>query len=125
MLWNLRLHRALAGSACLLAAARLFVSCAMATDWPQFMGPNRNLTTPDEAPGWIAGGLRIKWRVPLAAAPYNLGCFGSLAVAQGRVLTLTTNGCEALDANSGGVLWTSRTNGGLCHSTPAVYAGRV
>jgi outer membrane protein assembly factor BamB len=97
----------------------------MATDWPQFMGPSRNLTTPDEAPGWIAGGLRIKWRVPLAAAPYDAGCFGSLAVAQGRVLTLTTNGCEALDAHSGDVLWTSPTNSGIGHSTPAVCAGRV
>lgn len=89
------------------------------------MGPNRNLTTPDEIPGTLCNGLRVKWRVPLAAAPYEAGCFASLAVAQGRVLSLTTYGCEARDANTGALLWTSRTNAGVAHSTPAVCAGRV
>jgi len=122
MRWNLRRHRGLARLPWLLAAAWLCVAWAMATDWPQFMGPNRNLTTPDEAPGWVAGAvLRVKWQVPLAAA----GCYGSLAVAEGRVLTLTRNGCEALDACSGQGLWTSPTNSGIGHSTPTVWAGRV
>jgi outer membrane protein assembly factor BamB len=68
----------------------------------------------------------VLWRVPLAAAPYDSGPFGSLAVAQGRVLTLTTNGCEALDARSGQRLWVTSVNvDAICHSTPTVNAGRA
>src|SRR5512133_2270618 len=102
----------------LVVAAQLCALCVLATDWPQFRGPHGNLTTPDEAPN---APLRVLWRVGL---PSGL-TYGSVAVAQGRVFTLTARGCDAFDAKTGQLLWTSTNGPGVCHSTPTVLGNRV
>jgi outer membrane protein assembly factor BamB len=59
----------------------LFVALARGDDWPQWMGPNRNGTWNEKGivETFPAGGLRDKWRVPIA------GGYSGPAVADGKV----------------------------------------
>ena len=56
-------------------------SAAHGDDWPQWMGPRRDAVWRERglAPAIPAGGLAVKWRVPVA------GGYSGPAVANGRV----------------------------------------
>ena len=80
--------------------------CSTAADWPQYMGPNRDGTSPET--GW-----NMKWdetEPPIAwKAEVGFGC-ASLAVAGGKAYTTGNSGNRdtvyCLDAGTGQVLWT-------------------
>src|SRR5262245_29979084 len=94
------LHRSLA-LALLLAA----VSFAPAADWPQYLGPNRNGSTPETGllTSWTGAGPKVLWKVEGGDG------YGSLAVSGGKVFVLVQRGGDelaiALDATSGKELW--------------------
>lgn len=90
-------------------ATLLVLALMAANDWPQFLGPDRNGTSPDEklVPAWIANGLRELWRVPLGEG------YSGFAVRGDSAFTMYGNGREdfliALDSRDGRVLWRYRT----------------
>jgi outer membrane protein assembly factor BamB len=84
---------------CLLAGA------AMAADWPQLRGPNRDGVSRETGvlQSWPAGGPKVLWKAPMGEG------FSHLAVAKGRLFTLYGMGSNdfaaAYDTASGRQLW--------------------
>lgn len=80
-------------------------TAALATDWPQWLGPQRTGVSPETGllTTWPAAGLNVLWKVPGGDG------YSSVAVADGRAITLVQVGKEeqvlALDANTGKELW--------------------
>jgi outer membrane protein assembly factor BamB len=78
---------------------------ALAVDWPQYLGPNRNGTYsgPPLAESWGASGPKVVWRKQVGQA------FAGPAVVQNRVLLFHRVGneevLEALDAKTGASIW--------------------
>jgi outer membrane protein assembly factor BamB len=79
-----------------------------ALDWPQFRGPNGDGTTTERVrTDWKTKAPRQIWKVPVTDG------FSSIAVGQGKVLTLVERSvggqaqevCIALDGESGRELW--------------------
>lgn len=81
------------------------VPMALAADWPQYRGLNRDARSSETGllESWPESGPRELWRVPLGSG------YSGMAVADGRVLTMFgTRGSEvaaAFDADSGEELW--------------------
>lgn len=69
-------------------------SICLATDWPQYLGPNRNAVSSETGikRSWPAAGPEVLWTVPLGEG------FGGAAVSKGKVYLLDRNG------NSGDIL---------------------
>jgi outer membrane protein assembly factor BamB len=78
---------------------------AIATDWPQFLGPDRNGTYagPPLSETWGPSGPKVVWRKQVGQA------FAGPAVVQGRVLLFHRVGneevLESLDAKTGASTW--------------------
>jgi outer membrane protein assembly factor BamB len=78
---------------------------AIATDWPQYLGPNRNGTYPGPPllEAWGPSGPKVVWRKQVGQA------FAGPAVVQNRVLLFHRVGneevLEALDAKTGASIW--------------------
>jgi len=78
---------------------------AIATDWPQFLGPNRNGTYPGPPllEAWGPSGPKVVWRKQVGQA------FAGPAVVQNRVLLFHRVGneevLESLDAKTGASVW--------------------
>jgi outer membrane protein assembly factor BamB len=78
---------------------------AIATDWPQFLGPNRNGTYPGPPllEAWGPSGPKVVWRKQVGQA------FAGPAVVQNRVLVFHRVGneevLESLDAKTGASVW--------------------
>jgi outer membrane protein assembly factor BamB len=92
----------------LLVVASLAVAAsvpAIAIDWPQFLGPDRNgtYTGPPLSETWGASGPKVVWRKPVGQA------FAGPAVVQNRVLLFHRVGSEevleSLDAKTGAPVW--------------------
>ena len=80
-----------------------------ATDWPQFLGPNRNGTIDDESfiTAWLRNGIKEQWRSPIGEG------YSGIAVQKNQVFTMDSNGKDefivALSAASGKQQWRMRT----------------
>ena len=78
---------------------------AIATDWPQYLGPNRNGTYagPPLLETWGSSGPKVVWRKQVGQA------FAGPAVVQNRVLLFHRVGneevLESLDAKTGASVW--------------------
>src|SRR5215204_902386 len=78
---------------------------AIATDWPQFLGPNRNGTYPGPPllEAWGPSGPKVVWRKQVGQA------FAGPAVVQNRVLLFhrvsNEEVLESLDAKTGASVW--------------------
>ncbi len=78
---------------------------AAATDWPQFLGPERNgvYTGPPVADTWPASGPRVLWRKPVGAG------FAGPVVVNGRLILFHRQGSqevvESLDVKTGASGW--------------------
>jgi outer membrane protein assembly factor BamB len=112
------------------------VPSALAADWPQWRGTNRDGTWPqtDLPDKFPDGGLKARWRQPIG------GGYAGIAVVEGRVFTLDrrkepkeVERILSLDAANGKELWSFDypvTYGKLDYgngprSTPTVHDGRV
>ena len=80
-------------------------ACALAEDWPQFLGPTRNgvYSGNDLAPKWAAGGPAVVWKKDVGQG------FSAPVVSQGRLILFHRVGdkevVEALDAATGRGIW--------------------
>jgi outer membrane protein assembly factor BamB len=103
-------------------------AASSASDWPQWLGPNRNGISAEIGllKSWPATGPKILWRIPLGAG------FSGVSISQGCVYTMLSQGDDefvvCLDAASGKELWRARsgatfkdTNGDGPRSTPTVH----
>jgi outer membrane protein assembly factor BamB len=86
--------------------AVLLLSFAASPDWPQFLGPERNGTTPERVfvESWkTRGHLRERFRVAVGEG------FSSVVVGGGRAYSMDTDGASefvlALGADDGAPLW--------------------
>jgi hypothetical protein len=119
----------------------LLLSPALADDWPQFRGTNRDAVCSDQGllESFSAGGVPVRWRVPVG------GGYSSPVVARGRVYLAYSEWKEqqawehlrCFDEKGGAVLWTysypvayepswregSRHDGP--RATPTVHEGKV
>ena len=117
-----------------IAVVILLAACALAEDWPQFLGPARNgvYTGNDLAAKWPAGGPPVVWKKDAGPG------FASPVVAEGRLILFHRVGdkevVEALDAASGAAIWSFeyptqyRDDFGFDEgprATPTVAGGRV
>src|SRR2546423_10989012 len=91
----------------------LGMGSALASDWPQYAGPNLDGTSPETIrTNWSAKAPREVWRKPIGPG------WSSMAVSGGRVFTLvrrTASGadrefCVALDANTGDEIWATNVD---------------
>jgi outer membrane protein assembly factor BamB len=88
-----------------LAVLALIAACAIAQDWPQFLGPGRNGVYPDNdlAPKWSAAGPAVVWEKDVGQG------FSAPVVSQGRLILFHRVGdkeaVEALDAATGRPVW--------------------
>lgn len=82
-------------------------SAALAADWPQFLGPNRDGTcsTSDLADTWPAGGPPVVWKKDVGQG------FSGPVVSQGKLILFHRVGdkeiIECLDAKTGNRHWVS------------------
>lgn len=87
----------------------LSVTVAVADDWPQFRGKNRDGISPEKGllAKWPEGGPKLLWQ----NKDLGLG-FSSVAVVKDTIYTLGTKGEDevvfALDAKTGKELWTAK-----------------
>ena len=82
-------------------------SFGLATDWPQYLGPDRNAVSPETGikRSWPSGGPEVLWTIPLGEG------FGGAVVSEGKVYVLDRNGekgdiFRALDLMTGKQDWT-------------------
>ena len=82
-------------------------SFGLATDWPQYLGPNRNAVSTETGikRSWPAGGPEVLWTVQLGEG------FGGAAISQGKVYVLDRSGetgdiLRVLDLKTGKQDWT-------------------
>ncbi|MCC6417236.1 MAG: PQQ-like beta-propeller repeat protein [Gemmataceae bacterium] len=82
--------------------------CVSAADWPNWLGPNHNGSSPEKGllVQWPAKGPKILWKVPGGEG------YSSVVVAGGRAVTLVQRGTEelvlTLDAATGKELWQTK-----------------
>ena len=94
----------------LLPAILLGLGCASlhAADWPNWLGPNRNGSSPETGllTTWPSSGPKLLWKVPGGDG------YSSVAVAQGKAITLVQRPdgeyVLALDAAKGTELWKTK-----------------
>lgn len=121
------------GSTLLLVLGALLSGASLAVaDWPQFLGPNRNGSSPETGllTQWSAEGPKVLWKVE-----GGIG-YSGIAVAGGRAYTQIQRGNEelvlALDAAKGTEVWKQKlgpgyknTYGDGPRSTPTVDGNRL
>lgn len=117
--------------ALLLLTGNVAVQGAVADDWPQWRGPNRDALSGFEGlrTSWPDTGPPELWRAGLA------GGFSGIAVAGGRAITMTGGAGDrlvAFDIADGDALWDARIDdayrngqGNGPRSTPTVVGDRV
>jgi outer membrane protein assembly factor BamB len=116
----------------LLGAVLGGTALASAADWPQFLGPNRNGSSPETGllTQWSAEGPKVLWK-----AEGGIG-YSGISVVGGRAYTQVQRGNEelvlALDAVKGTEIWKQKigpgyknTYGDGPRSTPTVEDGRL
>jgi outer membrane protein assembly factor BamB len=115
-----------------IAATLLGMSLVWAVDWPQFLGPNRDGSSPEKGllTTWPAAGPKVLWKVD-----GGIG-YSGIAVAGGKAITLVSRGGDelvlALDIASGKELWKTKSGptfvedqGSGPRSTPTIDGKRV
>ena len=90
-----------------LISALFICNMALASDWPQYLGPDRNAVSAEKGllRSWPAEGPKVLWTIPLGEG------FGGAAVSEGKVYVYDrvedkTNILRCLDINTGKEEWT-------------------
>src|SRR5438034_7342992 len=118
-----------------LAASALTLTLTLtlfATDWPQFLGPNRDNTTPDKVAAW-KGALKPAWKVPVGDAHSSPVVAGGVVYAFHQPRGKNADALAAFDAKTGKPLWEKSYDrpefkppfGEGPRGTPAVAGGKV
>src|SRR5262245_28803498 len=103
-----------------------------ARDWPQFRGPLRDGTTPDELlRAWPAGGPKVAWKIPLGQAFSQIAVLGDTAYT--GFSDAESEYLGAFDTKTGAERWRKPLGkkfvqeefGGGPRSTPTVEGGVV
>ena len=85
----------------------LLAVCTYATDWPQWLGPDRNGVSNETDLHWPATGPEVRWRIPLGKG------FSGISIADGRIFTMFAQGEDeyaiCLDTETGSEIWRYRT----------------
>lgn len=115
-----------------LSVMLLTVPAVLAADWPQWLGPKRDGSSPEKGllADWPKDGPKVLWKVPGGDG------YSSVAVAGKRAYTLVQRGAEelaiCLDAADGKELWKTRLGhafknsyGNGPRSTPAIDGAHV
>lgn len=116
-----------------LCLAAFATTHAMASDWPQWLGPQRNGVSNEKnmVKQFPESGPKVLWRAPLGKG------FSAVSVAAGRLYTMSVDPegefAVCLDAATGEVLWRVRTGenfedkqgGDGPRSTPAIDGSSV
>lgn len=110
----------------------LVASTAAGADWPQFLGPQRNNSTPEHVQPW-KGELRPLWRVPLGPAHSSPVVANGVVYAFYEPVGKNADALTAFDARSGKQLWSNSYEraefkplfGAGPRSTPLVHQGRI
>lgn len=114
------------------ASLLLAVSTASAADWPQFLGPNRDSTSPEKVAAWKSD-LKAAWKAPVGNS------HSSPVVAGGKVFAFyqpkgkDADALAAFDAGTGDKLWEKSYDrakfnppfGSGPRATPAESGGKV
>jgi len=111
----------------LIAAIIMITTGSTLADWPQYLGPNRNATSPEKGllRCWPQDGPKVLWTVPLGPG------YGGAAVSDGKVYVLDRirskqDVLRCLDLNTGKELWSylydapGRVSHPGSRSTPAI-----
>lgn len=117
----------------LLVALLVLGVRGLGADWPQFLGPHRNGTTPDPVGvDWGSGGPNRRWRMEVGAGfsgPVVLGGRAALFYQQGADDVLTV-----VEAESGKKVWEQRQptsfvdsmgSGDGPRGTPCIAGGQI
>ncbi|MDB5313294.1 MAG: hypothetical protein JWO38_7496 [Gemmataceae bacterium] len=118
-----------------LSAFTLSLALALtlsAADWPQFLGPNRNNTTPEKVAAW-KGELKPAWKVPVGDAHSSPVVAGGVVYAFYQPRGKNADALAAFDAGSGKRIWEKSYDrpefdppfGAGPRSTPSVDGGKV
>src|ERR1700722_1544814 len=111
-----------------LAMILLAGSTARGADWPCFLGPNRNGSSPETGllAEWPAEGPKVVWKVA-----GGIG-YSQVIVSKGRAYVVGQRGkdemCLALDAVTGKEMWSRRIGNASApgpSATPAAEEGRL
>ena len=103
-----------------------------ASDWPQYLGPDRNAVSSEKGllRSWPAGGPKVLWTIPLGEG------YGGPAVSEGKVYVYDrvenkTNILRCLDLTTGKEEWTfsNEAPGSVDHngsrSSPTIDSNRI
>lgn len=118
-----------------LAASALTLALAFplpAADWPQFLGPNRDGTSPEKVEPW-KGELKAAWRLPVGEAHSSPVVADGLVYAFYQPAGKNADALAAFDTASGKPLWEKSYEraefkplfGNGPRSTPAIDGGKV
>lgn len=123
------LHRLVIAS---IIVAVLFPTAGLASDWPQFRGPNSNGISAEKGinKSWNQKPPKMLWKIPMSD-----GGYAGPSVANGKVFIMDHKDGQdivrALDVNTGKDAWqypypdTEPANHGYSQATPTVSGGRV
>jgi outer membrane protein assembly factor BamB len=116
----------------LTAAIVMIATGSVLADWPQYLGPNRNATSPEKGllRSWPEAGPKVLWTISLGAG------YGGAAVSDGKVYVLDRIGNDkdvlrCLDLTTGEEQWSYEYDspGRVQHpgsrSTPAIDGNYV
>jgi outer membrane protein assembly factor BamB len=107
-------------------------SVAVAGDWPQWLGPNRDGSSPEKVAAWKEP-PKVLWRYDVGEGHSSPVVAGGRVFVHAKVKDKNEEEIIALDAQSGRLLWQSSTPRAPFHSpfgdgpraTPTVHNGRV
>jgi outer membrane protein assembly factor BamB len=114
------------------ASLLLIATTAMAADWPQFLGPNRDSASSEKVAAWT-GPLKAAWSVPVGNAHSSPVVSGGTVFAFHQPKGKDADALAAFDAKTGDKLWEKSYDrakfnppfGSGPRSTPAVSGGKV
>jgi outer membrane protein assembly factor BamB len=96
-----RFHPALL--ACIICAS-VGTAVSTAADWPQFLGPNRDSTSPDQVPAWKEKPKEL-WKVPVGEAHSSPVVANNIVYTFYKLKDSEEEALAAFDAKTGAKLW--------------------